>query len=48
LTDFAPFGATGIVIGIKPESLEILFDEEFIGGNDLNGRCSPLRGGEVK
>lgn len=46
--NFAEFGASGIVVGIKPETLEVLFDKEFIGGTDLNGKCSILRGGEVK
>lgn len=40
-----PFGVTGTVIGTYKMHIEILFDEPFIGGTDLNGRCPPFRGG---
>ena len=53
---FAPFGWSGTVIGIlgnKPENgvleikIEILFDQPFIGGTNLSGRCSWGRGAIV-
>eukprot|EP00005_Dracoamoeba_jomungandri_P010120 CAMPEP_0174266432 /NCGR_PEP_ID=MMETSP0439-20130205/30202_1 /TAXON_ID=0 /ORGANISM="Stereomyxa ramosa, Strain Chinc5" /LENGTH=1547 /DNA_ID=CAMNT_0015353391 /DNA_START=52 /DNA_END=4695 /DNA_ORIENTATION=- len=39
-----PFGLTGTVVSNIDDKLEVLFDKEFIGGNNLNGRCSELRG----
>ena len=39
------FGLTGTVIGTYKLEIEILFDEPFIGGTDLKGRCPPFRGG---
>ncbi len=41
-----PFGARGNVVGLHPDtgSIEIVFDEEFIGGCNLDGVCSNYRG----
>ncbi|KAL6075040.1 exonuclease II Exo2 [Balamuthia mandrillaris] len=39
-----PFGLNGTVVGIVLNMLEIVFDEQFLGGTDLNHRCSELRG----
>jgi hypothetical protein len=39
------FGKRGTVIGIYDELIEILFDDKFIGGTGLNGRCENFRGG---
>jgi 5'-3' exoribonuclease 1 len=39
-----PFGLTGTVVGILESKFEILFDTKFIGGNNLGGKCSPMRG----
>ena len=33
------FGSRGTVVGIHEGALEILFDGDFIGGGDLQGRC---------
>lgn len=46
-TGVPPFGARGTVIGVYEEdgAVEVLFDEEFLGGTDLFGRCSDSRGG---
>lgn len=41
------FGARGTVVGIHDEStgcVEIVMDEEFIGGSTLQGTCSNFRG----
>lgn len=37
-----PFGLRGTVVGVHDEGAfcEILFDQDFIGGSDLNGRCN--------
>ncbi len=54
--NFAPFGATGTVIGIlgnKPENgvwevkIEVMFDHPFVGGSNLGGRCTWGRGAVV-
>ncbi|BDA46451.1 5'-3' exoribonuclease 1 [Coccomyxa sp. Obi] len=37
--DGPPFGLRGTVVGIHEEACEVLFDAEFPGGMDLNGRC---------
>ena len=41
-----PFGVRGTVVGIYDEgtAVEVLFDEPFIGGSDLFGRCSGQNG----
>ena len=39
-----PLGMRGTVVGIHAKSCEIVWDEEFITGNSLNGRCHHLRG----
>ena len=39
------FGQVGTVIGIYKDKIEVLWDESFIGGIDLNGRCPNFRGG---
>ena len=46
--DGVPFGARGTVIGIHEAatsgSVEIVMDEEFIGGTSLQGHCANFRG----
>lgn len=42
-----PFGARGTVVGIHAEKtgcVEVVMDEEFIGGSTLQGACSNFRG----
>jgi len=42
-----PFGARGTVVGIHEAStgcVEVVMDEEFIGGTNLQGLCSNFRG----
>jgi hypothetical protein len=42
-----PFGARGTIVGIHEEStgcVEVVMDEEFIGGSTLQGNCSNFRG----
>lgn len=35
-----PFGARGTVVGVYDDAIEVLFDQEFLGGDDLFGRCN--------
>eukprot|EP01124_Arcella_intermedia_P026187 TRINITY_DN4857_c0_g2_i7.p1 TRINITY_DN4857_c0_g2~~TRINITY_DN4857_c0_g2_i7.p1 ORF type:complete len:1567 (-),score=298.85 TRINITY_DN4857_c0_g2_i7:43-4743(-) len=39
-----PFGARGTVVAIKGNFVEVLMDKPCIGGLDLEGSCSPMRG----
>lgn len=41
------FGKTGTVVGIYKSKIEVVFDEPFIGANDLAGRCDYFRGALV-
>ena len=34
-----PLGSRGTVVGVHEGALEVLFDVDFIGGGDLQGRC---------
>lgn len=46
--DGVPFGARGTVVGIHEAattgSVEVVMDEEFVGGTSLQGACSNFRG----
>jgi 5'-3' exoribonuclease 1 len=46
--DGIPFGARGTVVAVHEASttgsIEVVMDEEFIGGNSLQGACSNFRG----
>ena len=39
-----PFGARGTVIGVEKRGIDVLFDYRYMGGTNLLGRCSNLRG----
>ena len=39
-----PLGLKGTVVGIESDFLQVLFDKTFLGGTDLDGRCSLYRG----
>ncbi|KAG0232651.1 5'-3' exoribonuclease 1 [Actinomortierella wolfii] len=39
-----PIGAKGTVVGIDRLEIEVVFDEKFMSGMDLSGRCSAYRG----
>ncbi len=43
-----PFGLSGIVVGIFNGLFEVVFDEPFMGGSNLMGRCSYFRGAIVE
>lgn len=34
-----PLGSRGTVVGVHEGAVEVLFDADFIGGGDLQGRC---------
>ncbi|KAG0306431.1 5'-3' exoribonuclease 1 [Dissophora globulifera] len=39
-----PIGAKGTVVGIDRLEVEVVFDDKFMSGMDLSGRCSMFRG----
>ncbi|KAG0260553.1 hypothetical protein BG011_001826 [Mortierella polycephala] len=39
-----PIGAKGTVVGIDRLEIEVVFDDKFMSGMDLSGRCSMYRG----
>ncbi|KAF9926111.1 5'-3' exoribonuclease 1 [Linnemannia zychae] len=39
-----PIGAKGTVVGIDRLEIEVVFDDNFMSGMDLSGRCSMYRG----
>ena len=46
-----PFGLRGTIVALYPRqrgdgSVDILFDQKFVRGTNLGGRCSALRGAE--
>ncbi len=47
MNDYVNFGATGTVIGIFNDQIEVLFDEPSIGLTSLGGRCAFFKGAVV-
>lgn len=45
--DTIPFGQIGTVTGIIDGQIEVVFDNPFIGGFNLHGRCQDLKGAIV-
>lgn len=45
--DYVPFGIRGTVVGKTNEKVIVLFDDQYIGGNDIYGHCEPCRGGFI-
>lgn len=40
----APFGIRGTIVAIHGKYVEVVFDQEFMSGNNLSSKCSDLRG----
>jgi 5'-3' exoribonuclease 1 len=45
---FVPFGMKGTVTAVSNDFIEVLFDQDFVGGNNLDGRIKSSRGAKVK
>lgn len=43
-----PFGAYGVVVGVVDKHVQVVFDEPFVGGTDLGGKCTWMRGGNLE
>lgn len=42
---YIPFGLRGTVVGKTYEKVIVLFDEQFLNGNDIYGHSESYRGG---
>jgi hypothetical protein len=45
--EYIPFGLRGTVVGKTNEKVIILFDEQFLNGNNIYGHCEDYRGGYI-
>lgn len=45
---FIPFGARGTVVGKTESQLIVMFDEQFLHGQDIYGHCQNYRGAQVE
>ena len=45
--EYIPFGLRGTIIGKTNEKVIVLFDEQFLNGNDIYGHCSNYKGGYI-
>jgi len=46
--EYIPFGMRGVVVGKTQNKVLVMFDEQFLNGTDLYGRCKLYRGAQVK
>ena len=44
---YIPFGFRGTVIGKTDDRVLVLFDEEFLHGNTMNGYCRHYKGSQM-
>jgi hypothetical protein len=44
MRQYVPFGLRGTVIGRTDDKVMVMFDEQFIGGNNLFNQCEDYRG----
>jgi hypothetical protein len=44
MRQYVPFGLRGTVIGRTDDKVMVMFDDQFIGGNDLFNQCEQYRG----
>jgi 5'-3' exoribonuclease 1 len=42
-----PLGIKGVVVGVGPKDIDVVWDKPFLGGESLQGRCSEYRGSTV-
>jgi len=45
--NYVPFGLRGTVLGKTQDKVIVVFDEQYLGGTDLNGLCEEYRGALV-
>lgn len=47
MRNYVPFGLRGTVVGKTQDKVIVTFDEQYLGGTDLNGFCENYRGALV-
>lgn len=47
MRNYVPFGLRGTVVGKTQDKVIVLFDEQYLGGSDLNGFCESYRGAQI-
>eukprot|EP00347_Sterkiella_histriomuscorum_P002677 403367227 len=47
LREYVPFGHRGTVVGKTSDKLIVLFDQQYLGGDNINGQSQDFRGGKV-
>lgn len=45
--EYVPFGLRGTVVGHTNDKVIVLFDEQFLGGNNIMGHCENYKGGYI-
>ena len=45
--EYIPFGLRGTVVGKTNERVIVLFDEQFLNGNNIYGHCEEYKGGQI-
>lgn len=45
--EYIPFGLRGTVVGRTSEQVIVLFDEQYLNGNNIYGHCEDYRGGFI-
>lgn len=43
--EYVPFGLRGTVVGHTNDKVIVLFDEQYLGGNNIFGHCEDFKGG---
>ena len=45
--EYVPFGLRGTVVGHTNDRVIVLFDEQYLAGNNIMGHCEDYRGGNL-
>jgi len=45
--EYMPFGLRGTVVGHTNDRVIVLFDEQYLAGNNIMGHCEDYRGGNL-
>lgn len=45
--EYVPFGLRGTVVGKTNDKIIVLFDDEFLNGNNIYGNCQNYKGGFI-
>lgn len=45
--EYIPFGLRGTVVGKTNDKVIVLFDDQFLNGNNIYGHCQNYKGGYI-